>query len=227
MAQDQYKGMFDHVRAGVPSVTDMLYHTLRRGIVSGALAPGEHLVERDISRTASVSRTPIREAFRRLEAEGLVRHHPRRGVEVVGLVPQQVEDVFAVRKVLQGLMAERAAANATPEEQEMMAQAVREAEELVDHRDGFILTQDQFNNTLIAAARMPLAAGLFRQLSDYLEEFRARSLWNRQRRSAAAKEHRLIWEAVVNRDPVAARAASDDHADRSAERVRLVINPNS
>ncbi len=215
--------IFKSVREGVQSVTDKLFHALRRAIVSGTLPPGKRLIEREISSQAGVSRSPVREAFRRLEAEGLVRHIPRRGVEVVGIERENVEDVFAIRKALLGLIAERAAVHATPEQLETIRCAVEDAEHLVRHREGFLMTQDEFNTALMDAGRMPLASDFVRQLADYLHEFRLRSLYNQERRVAAAAEHRAIYEALARREPEAARKASDEHANKSAERVKAVV----
>ncbi len=217
------RDMFESVREGAQSVTDKLFHSLRRGIISGALPPGKKLIEREISDQAGVSRTPVREAFRKLEAEGLVQHLPRRGVEVVGIRRERVEDVFEIRKALHGLIAERAALLITEEEIATLSQAVQHADELLDHREGFLMTQDVFNQTLTDAGRMPLAADFLRQLADYLEEFRGRALRNREGRASAAAEHRAIYQALIRRDPVAARAASDEHVDSSAARVESEV----
>ncbi|MDP2858105.1 MAG: GntR family transcriptional regulator [Bacillota bacterium] len=215
--------VFDGIRNGNQSVADMLYHTLRRSIVSGRFAPGQRLVERDISQMAGVSRTPVREALRRLQAEGLVRDD-RRGVEVLGLVPQRLEDVFAVRRLLRGLIAERATINADQSELDLLARLTEEAEALVNHQSSFLMSQDGFNVALTKAARIPIAEGFLQQLGDYLEEFRERSLSTRELRMQAAAEHRAIYEGVARRDPDAARCAADDHSKKSDARYMRVLN---
>jgi DNA-binding GntR family transcriptional regulator len=214
--------VFEGIRNGNQSVADMLYHTLRRSIVSGRFAPGQRLVERDISQMAGISRTPVREALRRLQAEGLVKDD-RRGVEVLGLVPQRLEDVFAVRKLLRGLVAERAATNADQSEVDVLARLAEEAEALVDHQASFLMSQEAFNSALTKAARIPLAEGFLQQLADYLEEFRERSLSARELRVQAAAEHRALFDAIARRDPEAAKAAADVHSRRSDARYMEVL----
>jgi DNA-binding GntR family transcriptional regulator len=205
--------LFESIRSGLPSVTNILHQALRRAIIGGQFAPGERLVEREISQRANVSRTPIREAFRLLEAEGLVRHTPRRGVEVIGLHTKQIEDVFSIRRVLEGLAAERAAVRASREELGRLGAIVSEAESVVEHPDSYDSTQDRFNNLLAKCAHMPLLEGMLGLLQDYLREFRHIIDTCTERRQEATAEHRAIYEALLARDPERARARAAAHID--------------
>ncbi len=205
--------LFESIRAGLPSVTNVLYHTLRRAIIAGQFSPGERLVEREISQRSNVSRTPIREAFRMLASEGLVRHTPRRGVEVVGLHTRQIEDVFAIRQVLEGLAAERAAVRASREDLSRMGSVVAEAEAVTDHLESFLATQDRFNALLAKSAHMPLLEGMLNLLQDYLREFRTIMAADIEHRRRGTAEHRAIYEALAARDPERAKASAARHVE--------------
>ena len=92
-----------------PSLDEVVYRFLREAILlPDGLAGGDRIDEQELAKRLGVSRTPIREAIRRLEAEGFVKRAPRRGVFVVDFSPTVIDDLFSVREVLEGLAATRA-----------------------------------------------------------------------------------------------------------------------
>ena len=95
---------------------DVVFNTLRRGILTGTLKPGERLMEVHLANQLGVSRTPIREAIRKLELEGLVVMIPRRGAEVAKITEKSMQDVLEVRRALDVLSAELACERITPAE---------------------------------------------------------------------------------------------------------------
>ena len=100
------------------------YERLLNAIDSGELAPGSRLLEAQLAERLGVSRTPVREALRRLEAQGLVTHEPHRGVVVAELDYDQLGELYAVREVLEGTAARLAARHASPEEVEVLREMV-------------------------------------------------------------------------------------------------------
>jgi len=92
------------------------YNTLRAGIIEGIHPPGARVTEQQVAASAGVSRTPVREALRRLEAEGLLRFVPHQGAFVTSWSDQDAEDIFELRAMLEGYGARLAAANATSED---------------------------------------------------------------------------------------------------------------
>ena len=95
---------------------DVVFQTLRTAILKGDLKPGERLMELQLASKLGVSRTPIREAIRMLEQEGLARTIPRKGAEVAGMTEKDMEDVLQIRCVLEELAARLSCQNITDEE---------------------------------------------------------------------------------------------------------------
>ncbi|MFZ9014708.1 MAG: GntR family transcriptional regulator, partial [Alphaproteobacteria bacterium] len=114
------------------SLTDQVREHIRNGIAEGIYLPGDRLVEGAIASELGVSRTPIREAMRILEAEGLIAMEPWKGITVAGLSHKQVSDFFAYRELIEGLAAEMAASVVTDEELERLDQSLISLEQGLD-----------------------------------------------------------------------------------------------
>ena len=102
---------------------DVVFNTLRKAILRGELKPGERLMEIQLANKLGVSRTPIREAIRKLELEGLVLMIPRKGAEVAQITEKNMRDVLEVRKALEELAVQLACEKITAEEIEEMKKA--------------------------------------------------------------------------------------------------------
>ena len=104
---------------------DVVFNTLRKAILRGELKPGERLMEIQLANKLGVSRTPIREAIRKLELEGLVLMIPRKGAEVAQITEKNMQDVLEVRKALEELSVQLACERITPEQVEEMKLLMR------------------------------------------------------------------------------------------------------
>lgn len=105
---------------------DVVFNTLRKAILRGELKPGERLMEIQLANKLGVSRTPIREAIRKLELEGLVLMIPRKGAEVAQITEKNMQDVLEVRKALEELSVQLACERITPEQVEEMKMAAED-----------------------------------------------------------------------------------------------------
>ena len=114
---------------------DVVFNTLRQAILRGELKPGERLMEIQLANKLGVSRTPIREAIRKLELEGLVLMVPRKGAEVAEITEKNMLDVLEVRKALEELAAELACERITKEQIQEMKVAAREFENTLKSGD--------------------------------------------------------------------------------------------
>ena len=115
------------------------YNTLRAGIIEGVYAPGDRVTEQEVAVTAGVSRTPVREALRRLEAEGLLRFVPHQGAFVTRWSDQDAEDIFELRAMLEGYGARLAAAKATTEEaRQLRSLAEAQSKEAIERSPGYL-----------------------------------------------------------------------------------------
>ena len=114
---------------------DVVFHTLRRGIMQGDLKPGERLMEIKLANRLGVSRTPIREAIRMLELEGLVVMIPRKGAQVAEITEKDLKDVLEVRMGLEELAVKFACQRITEEQLDNLYHASRKFEEAVKRED--------------------------------------------------------------------------------------------
>ena len=186
---------------------------LREAIVQGRYRPGEVLVATRVAEELGVSRTPVREALQALEAEGLVRSLPNRGVVVEGITPSEVEDIFAIRSVLEALAARWAARNMTEAE-------LAELGEIIDLMEFYTGRQDvdqvtrldaRFHQLIVNASRSrPLKHALGGAVY-YVQQARAASLKVPGRLQRALEEHREIYRALAARDPERAARAISTH----------------
>ena len=120
---------------------DVVFHTLRQAILKGEMEPGERLMEIQLAKKLGVSRTPIREAIRKLELEGLVTMIPRRGAEVAGITEKSLRDVLEVRRALEDLAVELAVERMDADDIERLESARVSFREAVDAKDMIRIAQ--------------------------------------------------------------------------------------
>jgi DNA-binding GntR family transcriptional regulator len=202
-----------------------LYRQLRADILSGTLRPGDRLVEQEVAAAAKVSRTPVREALKRLEADGLVGE-AEGGLAVRVVSREEITERCAVREVLEGTATELAAAAAT--EVELAAiQAVLEEEGAAMTKGAPASVHAElnraFHDAIWAASHNRYLTGLLRNLRDRLRQLQpATTLDDEQRRLTALSEHQAIVDALRDRDgEAAARAARAHFRNAMALRLRM------
>jgi DNA-binding GntR family transcriptional regulator len=178
------------------------YNHLESAILTGELKPRERLVEKDLAERLRMSRTPIREALRRLEERGMVRIFPRRGAVVSDLSPSDVENIYAVRSHLEVFAAHLAAQHISREGLMRVAEMETAHAKLAEGRDVrvLMLANDRFHDAIYAAAENPCLVELIQQLRRqvHMVRFNAWALPERIARSLA--EHRRMMEALEIRD---------------------------
>jgi DNA-binding GntR family transcriptional regulator len=204
----------------VPSfspVREAVFVRLRRAILSGELAPGTRLVERELAQQLGVSRTPVREAFRKLEHEGLVDQVGRRNLIVREHSGDEIREILAIRAALEGLAAELAAANARPQHLRRFATLLEQMDEAVAGGDTATLARlnEQFNATLYAAAGSRRLSEMLGGLREQAANFARRGYGIPGRAAEAVQEHRRIVEAVAARDGERAAREAREHVRRS------------
>ncbi len=180
---------------------------LRALIIEGILAPGARLNERELSEQLGVSRTPLREAFRLLAAEGLLLQLPNRGVQVVALSREDVRHAFEVMASLEGLAGELAAARATDADLEDLRALQDDLERAHKRRDlpGYYRVNRAIHDRLNLIAANPVLAQTYRTLNARLHALRFRSNLNGAKWDRAVAEHRSMLAALAARDGAALR----------------------
>lgn len=214
----------------VPSSSDA-YHRIRRWIVEGNLRPGERLVEQRLAQDLDLSRTPVREALRMLQSEGLVAFEPNRGARVRELTRAHIADLYELRARLEAMAAELAAVRATPDERAELVAAERafaaaveeagdgsmEAVREVFHRN------DVFHLSVLAAAHHePLTQTLVRSV-DHTLVFQAFRHYDRQDMERSVELHSLITAAVVAGEGARAGRLMHEHVLQGRDQLFAVV----
>jgi len=193
-------------------VVDQLYDHLRGKIVDGSLSPGSRLVERALT-GLGVSRTPIREALKRLEQDGLVVCLPHRGYRVRTASVDEARRVYELRRALEGLAGELAAERATPDDLTSMAESLATARSLVGAEGSRQLGvhNDTFHSLIVRASRNEFLVRELRWIWGYVHVLRGQAAERARRAEAILQQHERLLHALECRDSIEARRLSEEH----------------
>ncbi|MDO4633831.1 MAG: GntR family transcriptional regulator [Eubacteriales bacterium] len=192
---------------------DIVFQTLRKAILKGDLKPGERLMEIALAQKLGVSRTPVREAIRKLELEGLAIMIPRRGAIVADITIEDLEDVLEVREALEVLAIEKACELMSEED----LQKLKEAAEVFRQAAGkgelmaLVETDIDFHELIYRAADNKRLEQTLRNLREQMYRYRMEYLKDKSTYAALVAEHEEIINAIAQRDKAAAREAIRVH----------------
>ncbi|WP_378951418.1 GntR family transcriptional regulator [Pelosinus sp. sgz500959] len=205
----------------VKQLRDIIFEHLRQEILDGHLKPDDRLIERDIATKLNVSRTPIREALRKLESEGFVEHVPRKGVIVRGFNMTEIEEIYDIRKELECLVVRKAISKITNEDIQMLKRILEglETEETMDQLQSTAKGLDQFDEVILNMTQMPLLKNFVYNLKESLIRYRRINLSNAPRRKSAICEHKAILQAIINRDVPQAERLTIEHIDHARDEL--------
>ena len=194
---------------------DVVYNTLRKAILRGEFQPGERLMEIMLANKLGVSRTPVREAMRQLENEGLVIMIPRKGAQVAKITRQELNDVLEVRKSLEILAVEKACERMTPEQEAALAEAEELFNSLIGTDDITAIAEADvaFHDVIYQATGNRRLIQILNNLREQMYRFRVEHLKNKAGRLKLTEEHRAIVEAVLAKDAEAASRLTAEHID--------------
>lgn len=195
------------------------YAQLLTELREGRLNPGDRLRETELADRLGVSRTPVREAIRQLEADGIVTHVPRQGATIRTLDYAEVMELYEMRAVLEGTAARLAARAASDIEIEELIEMNRQMAALGDAPQAFILNR-QFHAALLDAAKNRFLARSIHALQKALMILGPTTLTEPDRAKTAVEEHVRVLDAIKARDGVLAEAAMRAHIE-AAQRVRV------
>ncbi len=199
--------------------------SIRNSIAVGRFKPGDRLTERDLCEMMGVSRTLVREAFRQLESEGLITVVPHRGPVVAQLTPDQAEGIYQVRCELEGLAAELFASNAAEEDQKELQRALARLAIDIHSSDPVVRlnAKNEFYGALIGGAGNEALGQALNLLNSRIMLLRSTSLQATGRAAASIAELERLVEALLARDPKAARQAAVRHVTNAASTALAIL----
>ena len=209
---------------------DVVFNTLRQAILKGELAPGERLMEIQLAEKLGVSRTPIREAIRKLELEGLVLMIPRKGAEVAKISEKSLRDVLEVRRSLEELAIELACQRMTDEEIEQLGERQNDFKNAINKGNAMNIAHFQtliesdnltelaevdveFHDTIYQATNNKRLVQLLNNLREQMYRYRLEYIKDEDKRQILIVEHEHILAAIKARNIAEAKNAAREHID--------------
>ena len=200
---------------------DVVFNTLRHSILKGELEPGERLMEIALAQKLGVSRTPIREAIRKLELEGLVVMVPRKGAEVADITEKDLRDVLEVRTALEELSIELAMKNMNDDDCKQLTEANKlfakdsEGDDLIKIAEADVA----FHELIYMATGNKRLIQMINNLREQMYRYRLEYIKDKSTHARLVDEHNRIIDAMVKNDVAAAKAAIKLHVENQEENI--------
>lgn len=200
---------------------DVVFNTLREAILKGELVPGERLMEKQLAERMGVSRTPIREAIRKLELEGLVLMVPRKGAEVAKITEKDIKDVLEVRATLEALAVRLACEKMDEQGMEKLTQVKEAFEKAAEKKEIelLIIKDVEFHDAIFAATGNEKLIHIVNNLREQIYRFRVKYISEMNDYSGLVKEHEEIVESIRNGDRQKAEEIAVRHIENQEKAV--------
>lgn len=198
------------------SLGGRVFQKIREDILNGKYQEHDELRENTIGKELGVSRTPVREALRQLELEGLVTIIPNRGAYVTGISHKDIWDIYMIRSMLEGLCARWAAENITEAQMEELEEAILLSEFQMKKESGFNAEQvaaldGRFHAILYEASGSRILSHVLTDFHNYVQTARKSSIVSEDRARRSIREHRQILRAIRDRDAEMAEQLANEH----------------
>ncbi len=203
------------------SLRRRVFHTIRENILSGRYGQHEELKENPIAQELGVSRTPVREALRQLELEGLVSIVPNKGAYVIGITEKDMKDIYAARSLLEGRCTRWAAEHITEEQIEQLEENLELSKFYVKRKNYTQVCEldTRFHEILYAASNSRMFNHLLSNFHHYVERVRRISLATEGRAEESNREHGRILEAIQAKDGTLAERLATEHVLNTLEHM--------
>lgn len=204
---------------------DVVFITLREAILKGELEPGERLMEIALAQQLGVSRTPIREAIRKLELEGLVLMAPRKGAVVAEITKKDLKDVLEVREHLEELAVQLACQKATDEDIENMKQIHQEFIESLSQKDLTVIAEVdvKFHDAIYATTDNKRLIQILNNLREQMYRYRLEYIKDEEKRKNIVEEHEKIIMSIESKDIEHAKAYIKTHINNQESAILAKI----
>lgn len=203
------------------SLSAKVFHRLRDDILNGKYKEHEELREVAIGEELGVSRTPVREAFRQLELEGLIQIIPNKGAYVTGITMKDVQDIYAMRALLEGLCARWAAEHMTEAQLEELEENIylSEFHASKGHADQLTELDNRFHEILYEACSSKMLQHTLSDFHEYVLRVRKKTYSDNARSIQSNREHRQIMEAIVAKNAALAEELARTHMENAARNM--------
>lgn len=204
------------------SLRGQVFDKIRSDILNGKYKRGEELVESSIGKELGISRTPVREAIRQLELEGLVQLVPNKGAFVTGISKKDVRDIYLIRARLEGLAARMAAKNITPELLDAMEETVvlSEYHAKKEHYEQVCEMDSKFHKLLYKASGSRILEHTLTDFHQYVQRVRMASIMKKRRMEKSNDEHDAILTAIREHDEEKAELVATRHISNTVENLK-------
>lgn len=204
---------------------DVVFRTLRKAILKGDLKPGERLMELQLASKLGVSRTPIREAIRMLEQEGLAVSIPRKGAEVAKMTEKDMEDVLQIREALDDLAVQVACDKMTEEQLAELTLKMHHFENAVqdDQLEKIVEYDVAFHELIYEASDNPKLVTLLSNIREQIYRYRVEYLKEKENYPTLVQEHRAIVDALSQKNKKRVADVMRIHIRNQAEAVKNII----
>jgi len=203
------------------NLSHRIYEILKGQIINEELAPGERLLDDKLASSFGVSRTPVREALTKLTSEGLVEIALRSGIYVKKLTRKDVEEIYEIRKVLEGLAARKATPIIGDKELEQLDILLKKAKRSLNSNDcqPYIDFDVALHDSILKNCQSSRLYSIITNLNTLIHVFRVRVARNKEKARQALNEHEAILSAIKARDPEKAAKAMMEHIEKSKEYI--------
>lgn len=200
---------------------ELIADAIRSSILRGHFRPGDKLDQQEIADELAVSRIPVREALRTLDAEGMITMIPNKGAVVTERTVEELSELYFIRGVLEGVAAERAAGHMAEERIEKMASII-EAADQIKELDQLLALNNDFHMTLYRAFPQPATIDLIQRLRNKVAPYNRMYLdLAGSNKATAWDDHRRIYEACRAKDPEQAKYETERHLDKVLKTIVL------
>lgn len=207
---------------------DVIFDTLREAIIVGELKPGQRLMEVQLAEKMGVSRTPVREAIRKLELERLVEMLPRKGAHVAELSVKDIMDVLEVRATLDGLATSLSATRITDDEKKELRHLLDQFINYVEKENlqGSIKKDVEFHDVIYRSSRNDKLIQISNNLREQIQRFRIVYIKDYSNSRELIREHTEIYEAIIAGNPETAMEAARRHIKNQEETIIRSLKRN-
>lgn len=197
----------------------IVYENIKKAIIDGVIKPGTRLTETKVGEQMNVSTTPVREAFRKLESERLVKIIPYRGAIVQEFSRQEIDEVYQCREALEGLAIELAIDHINDEGIQELKELVEQSQRTTDFSE-YVRINSAIHNIILKYSKNETLANLLDQLNDVIYHNRNVSSYSDQRRDEIYLEHMQILKAIKAKDKALAKQAMKAHVQKGYKYIK-------